>query len=369
MQSQSSLSIRVGIFFTLAIVALLGLSLQAGKGSLFSESYEIIAAFRESNGIDPGTKVTLRGVTVGKVKSLDWDPSEYRVRMILEIDKKYRIPKNATAKIQVSSLLGGNIINVSVEKGPEDIAAYLAQGDRIETKETPSIDEVLTTVSDLGRDTQNLIANLDRNQAETMRKINMVIDENRGYLQETSKSFASTGPKLDRLADRLNEITEQVMAGEGTVGRLYKDPALYDEMKGLSNKANDIADQIRSGQGTLGSLVYDDAVIKDSRKMLEDIQRAAKEIEAAFGENREGLRTLVASLSESGPKIEQAINNLNEVSRKINSGDGTIGKLVNDPSLYDDTKRAINQVGESFESGEEQGVFRSFLGLLFGALI
>jgi len=363
------MSIRVGIFFTIAIVILMGLSLQAGKNGLFRESYEVIAPFRESNGIDPGTKVTLRGVSVGTVKSLDWDPTTYRVRMVLDIDSKYQIPRNAIAKIQVSSLLGGNVINISVDRGPEEIAEYLGAGDSIETKETPSIDEVLTTVSELSEDTQNLIANLDKNQAETMKKINSVIDENRGYLADTSKSFAQAGPKIDLLAERLNEITEQVMAGEGTVGRLYKDPALYDEMRGLSDKANDIADQIKSGKGTIGSLVYDDIMIKDSRKMLEDMQRAAREIEAAVAENREGLRTLVASLSEAGPRIEEAIKNMNEVSRKINAGEGTIGKLVNDPSLYDDTKRAINQVGESFESGEEQGVFRSFLGLLFGALI
>jgi phospholipid/cholesterol/gamma-HCH transport system substrate-binding protein len=300
---------------------------------------------------------------------MDWDAANYRVRVVLEIDRRYRIPSNSVAKIQVSSLLGGNIVNISVERGPEELASYLEMGDSILTQETPSIDEVLATVSELSGDTQNLIRNLDANQAETMAKINAVIDENRDYIRQSSESLAQTGPKLELLAERLNEMTEQVMAGEGTLGRLYKDPGLYDEMKEVTATAREIADQIRSGEGTVGSLIYDDALIQESQKILEDIQRAAREIEAAVGENREGFRNLIAAVADSGPKIEQAINNFNEVSQKINSGEGTIGKLVNDPSLFDDTKRAINQVGDSFESGEEQGVFRSFLGLIFGALI
>jgi phospholipid/cholesterol/gamma-HCH transport system substrate-binding protein len=352
----------------LALIILLGLSLQVGKGGLFKSNYDVVAFFKESQGIDPGTKVTLRGVPIGSVRAMDWDPKEFKVRMVLQIEDRYRIPSNATAKIQVSSLLGGSVVNVSVEKGPEQ-TSFLKQGDRIDARDTPGIDEILTTVAELSGDTQSLIRNLDKNQAETMAKINAVVDENREYFRQTSESFAKTGPKLEVLSERLNEFTANVMAGEGTLGRLYKDPGLYDELKAVSNKASEIVDQVKSGEGTVGSLIYDDAVVKDMRKIMEDLQRAGREIELAVGENREGLRSLVNALSGAGPKIEQAINNMNEVSRKINAGEGTIGKLVNDPALYDDTKRAISQVGESFETGEEQGVFRSFLGLLFGALI
>jgi phospholipid/cholesterol/gamma-HCH transport system substrate-binding protein len=107
----------------------------------------------------------------------------------------------------------------------------------------------------------------------------------------------------------------------------------------------------------------------EAKAIMADLQRAARQIEEAVAENREGFANLVATLSETGPRIEEAIRNFNEVSRKINEGNGTIGKLVNDPALYEDAKKAFNQVGESFESSEEQGVFRSFFGILFGALI
>lgn len=368
MQSNTPLAIRVGIFFTIAVLLALGLSLQVGKGSFFKAQYEIVANFRQASGVEPGTKVTLRGVPIGRVKSMDWDASIYRVRTVLEIYERYEIPKNAVAKIQVSSLLGGNVINISVEQGPEDVA-YLRRGDVIATMDTPSIDEVLTTISKLSDETENLITNLNKNQEETLGKINSVIEENRGYINTTSESFARIGPKVEVLADRMNEMTEFMEAGQGTLGALYANQDIFDKLKAIVDSGSEVAEQVKSGQGSLGALIYKDDVANEAKVLMADLQKAAREVEAAVGENREGFRNLVSALSEASPKFEATFTELNEVSAKINKGEGTLGKLVNDPSLYEDAQRAVNQVGESFESGEEQGVFRSFLGLVFGALL
>lgn len=368
MQSNSPLAIRVGIFFTIAVLIALGLSLQVGKGSIFKTQYELIANFRQASGVEPGTRVTLRGVPIGKVKSMDWNASIYRVQTVLQIENKYKIPKNATAKIQVSSLLGGNVINISVEQGPEQLA-YLERGDAINTEETPSLDEVLATVSSLSTKTEKLITSLDANQAETLGKINAVIDENKGYIKTTSESFARVGPKVEVLADRMNEMTEFMKSGQGTIGALYANQDLFEKIKSFADTASDAAVKVKSGEGTLGALIYKDDVANEARTLMTDLQRAAQQVESAVGENREGFRSLIAALSDASPKFETTMNNFNEVSSKINRGDGTLGKLVNDPTLYNDAQRAVNQVGESFESGEEQGVFRSFLGLIFGALI
>lgn len=368
MHSDSAIAVRVGIFFTIAVIIALGLSLQVGKSRFFTNTYEVVAGFRQAGGVEPGTRVTLRGVPVGTVRSIDWDGKNFDVRVVLEINGRYQIPQNATAKIQVSSLLGGNLINIDAQPGP-DSTRFLAHGDRIQTVDTPSLDEVLTTVSQLSNETESLITSLNKNQQETVGKINSVIEENRAYLQTTSESFARLGPKLETLADRMNEMTASMASGEGTIGALYSDKTLYSDLRAMADTAKEVAAQIQSGEGTLGQLIYSDETITDMKKIMTDLQNAAREVEAAIGENREGLRNLVSALADSGPKIDNAISNFNDISGKINSGEGTLGRLVNDPSLYEDAQRAVNQVGESFESAEEQGVFRSFLGLVFGALI
>ena len=72
---------------------------------------------------------------------------------------------------------------------------------------------------------------------------------------------------------------------------------------------------------------------------------------------------------DGGPKIGEAAENFLEVSRKVNTGEGTIAKLVNDPELYDDLRRTVGQIRKTFEEGEEQSVLRTFLGVFFGSMI
>jgi len=370
MQPTSPLAVRVGIFFTIAVILALGLSLQAGKGFFGSKTYDIVGNFQQTFGVEPGTRVALRGVPIGTIKSLDWDAGLYKVRVVMSIEERYQIPRNAVAKIQISSLLGGNFINIQIPEGvgPAEMV-YLRMGDEIQTEETPSIDEVMQTLSDLSKDGQDLMGSLNENQQATFAKINAIVDENRDYFNETSASFARLGPQLEDLAGRLNVMTESMQEGEGTLGLLFANRELYDELVAFSDKANRIADQIASGQGDIGRLVFEEDLTTEARAIMGELQRAAREIEAAVAENREGLRDMVAAFANAGPEIQTAISNFNEISEKINSGEGTLGKLVNDPALFDDARRAVNQVGESFESAEEQGVFRSFFGLLFGALL
>lgn len=368
METTSRFAVRVGIFFTLALVIVLGLSLQIGKGGLINDQYEIVANFRQAIGVEPGTRVALRGVPIGTVKSLDWDPTNYRVRTVLTIQEKYLIPENATAVIQVSSLLGGNFVNITVEEGPE-ADEYLEVGDEIATAETPNINEAISNFTTLTQDAQELIANLDRNQAEALAKIQGLVDENREELRETSASFSRLGPRLEELAGRLNEMTSGVSEGRGTLGALYQDDQLYQDLKEFIDVANEVSEQVRSGEGTLGSLIYGEDLIAEAETVMGDLRRAAQEVEGAVSENREGMRNLVVALRDAAPRLEEAVGDLNEITTKINSGQGTLGRLVNDPTLYQDAQRTVNQVGESFESAEEQGVFRSVLGLVFGALI
>ena len=82
---------------------------------------------------------------------------------------------------------------------------------------------------------------------------------------------------------------------------------------------------------------------------------------------RDGLKKLIDSLQSVGPNIDKAFENLNQVSAKINEGEGTLGKIVNDAALYEDAQRAIRQIEATFETAEEQSVIRTFFSVLLGA--
>ncbi|MFH0792896.1 MAG: hypothetical protein V2A74_02560, partial [bacterium] len=86
-------------------------------------------------------------------------------------------------------------------------------------------------------------------------------------------------------------------------------------------------------------------------------------------DNRAKLTDILDSLSRAIPDFEEAAKSIREVADKVNTGEGTLGKLVNDPSLYNDTKQAVGQIQKTFEENEEQSVMRTFLGVVFGGFI
>jgi phospholipid/cholesterol/gamma-HCH transport system substrate-binding protein len=72
----------------------------------------------------------------------------------------------------------------------------------------------------------------------------------------------------------LNEITEQINAGEGSLGRLLDDGALYENISDTMARVNSIATKIDEGQGTLGKLVNEDDVYRDAKTTLHKVEKS-----------------------------------------------------------------------------------------------
>ena len=196
-----------------------------------------------------------------------------------------------------------------------------------------------------------------------------IIEENRDNIRRTTESFASAAPRIESLATNMDELLADIRDGKGTLGKLANDDTAYNNLTQVSADLKDILAKIKAGDGTVGKLVNSDEMHDQLKTAFSNLSDAADSLKQTLGENREDIRSFVEQLGGLGPKLKETMENARDISAKINQGEGTLGKLVNDPSLYNDVKRAVNQIGETFEGGEEQGVIRSFFGVLFGALI
>ncbi len=365
MNKTGSLAVQIGIFVVAGTLILIMFSLRTTSELRSSESYELVAYFDDTLGLTDQADVSLSGVSIGKVRSVDFDPERRAVKATLILRQDYPLPTDSTARIQQAALLGTSIVVIRYGAGSNMLSA----GNEIETEKVAGIDELMTSVSKMSTEARDLVSSFKDNQEGLFSRIERVIEENREDLRSTAESFAQTGPKLEKLADNLNEITENMKAGKGTIGRLYADETLYEDLKTFSTEAREIATDLREGEGTLNKLLYDDSLAQEAEDSFRKLGEAGDEVKAVLGDNREEIQDALVALKDAGPRIEEAVRDLQEITRKINDGEGTLGRLVNDPSLYEDTRRTVNQVGESFEAGEEQGVVRSFIGVLFGALI
>ncbi|MBB1520282.1 outer membrane lipid asymmetry maintenance protein MlaD [Aquipseudomonas guryensis] len=122
MQSRS-LEIGVGLFLLAGLLALLLLALRVSGLSAVSsgDTYKLYAHFDNIAGLTVRAKVTMAGVTIGKVTAIDLDHDSYTGRVTMEVEKRVdNLPVDSTASILTAGLLGEKYIGISVG-GEEDV--------------------------------------------------------------------------------------------------------------------------------------------------------------------------------------------------------------------------------------------------------
>lgn len=313
-----SQTIRVGLFFLLG-VALAWITFESlNGGSLFKQKgYTLVAGFANLKGLKAGDEVRMAGVKVGSVAltRLAGD----RVEALLAIRPEVQIPDDAVASVEQSSLLGSNYLGVTFGTPG---GTLLQDGDEIQTKATVDMSEVISQLGNLGSKLEQVIGEIGKSMGAG--------GEGGSLFQRVDALVTENGPKLTETIANLQDITARIKGGEGTFGKLVNDTRLHDELlAGVSEiklaaadartfmgDAKNIVADVKTGKGALGVLLYDEPT--------------------------------AASLKVS-------VNNLKEVSEKLNRGQGTLGKLISDDSLYLSVQSTMKKADRMIDGLGDQG--------------
>jgi phospholipid/cholesterol/gamma-HCH transport system substrate-binding protein len=141
MMKRKALDLWVGVFVAIGLGALLFLALKVGNLASFSaaETYQVSANFDNIGGLKKRAPVKSAGVVVGRVEKIDFDTESYEATVTLSIDKRYEFPKDTSAKILTSGLLGEQYVGLAA--GGD--TAKLANGDRIKIAQSAVVLENL----------------------------------------------------------------------------------------------------------------------------------------------------------------------------------------------------------------------------------
>jgi phospholipid/cholesterol/gamma-HCH transport system substrate-binding protein len=120
-----SIETLVGLFVLLGMGALVFLALKAANLASFGEhkGYTVSAKFDNIGGLKPRAPVRSAGVTVGRVKSISLDAKTYQGLVRMEIDNHVKFPKDSSAKILTSGLLGDQYIGIEAGADEKELAA------------------------------------------------------------------------------------------------------------------------------------------------------------------------------------------------------------------------------------------------------
>jgi phospholipid/cholesterol/gamma-HCH transport system substrate-binding protein len=138
---RSTVDLWVGVFVTAGLVALLTLALKVGNATSVSvsDSYSVSGLFENIGGLKPRAPVKSAGVVVGRVADVTFDDQKFSARVKIRIDKRYRFPKDTSASILTSGLLGEQYIGL--DAGAD--TTNLNEGDEIKITQSAVVLEKL----------------------------------------------------------------------------------------------------------------------------------------------------------------------------------------------------------------------------------
>jgi len=127
--NRSAIDLWVGVFVVAGIAALLFLALKVGNLATFSndQAYQVYAKFANIGGLKVRAPIKSAGVVVGRVADIRFDNESYEAIVTFNIDAQYKFPRDTSAKILTSGLLGEQY--VGLEAGGDGV--MLKEGDRL----------------------------------------------------------------------------------------------------------------------------------------------------------------------------------------------------------------------------------------------
>ena len=138
---RTTVDLWVGVFVTAGVIALFTLALKVGNATTVSASngYTVFAEFDNIGGLKVRAPVKSAGVVVGRVERIVLDQQKFMANVSIRIDNHYKFPKDSTAAILTSGLLGEQYIGL--EAGGD--TANLAPGERIKLTQSAVVLEKL----------------------------------------------------------------------------------------------------------------------------------------------------------------------------------------------------------------------------------
>lgn len=304
--------ILTGVFVLVAIgLILLGALWLSGSG-LGARDRELTASFQTVGALKPGNRVTLRGVSVGKVEQISLAADGRAVEVTLRLRSDVVLPERPVAILQPSSLFGEW----------EAVIAPFSEWDTVgaDTLELPPgriPGFTMAAFSEISESSREIAENL---QGLTER-FQVAFNENTARdLERAIQNFSRASDELVTMLERQREEFGSFTADLAEAGDAVRDAAAD-----LDSTISRLAAATEEGE-------------------LEAIFDNARDASLSLREVSTSLRGSVEDLDRGIARADSAVGQVQELLAAVNRGEGSIGMLAQDPVLYENTAAALAEL-------------------------
>src|SRR5437762_6419694 len=290
--------LRVGLLVLISIIILVLLILNAsGDINPFAKKLHLRARFSDANGLREGSEVRLAGVRGGKVARITRLPPSDRpnaprgeASLVISnsIDGRpasERIRTDSTAQQGSPSLLGNEML-INITPGTA-LGQPVSEGAILPSSSSNTVNDFATSGTDLAQ-------------------------------------------RLSKLSDEISVIVRNVKEGKGTVGRLFNDESLYNNLNATIRDTEDLMVQIRSGHGSAGKFVNDPALYDNANEIAKNLKQLSDDLRAGKGTAGKLLNDdeLYRRMNAVADRVNNSIDQLDMRVAVATAGVGTLVKLV-----------------------------------------
>lgn len=279
-----SKEVKTGLLAVVAIALLVfGYSFLKGN-NLLSNDRTYYAIYDNVEGLSPGSNVTINGLIVGKVLSINFADSKGDLLVTFNVQNDFQFSKSSKAQIYGGGLIGGKSLSIvpdyeqgEAAKSGDTLEGTIDEGifELVNERLTPlqakvesvinSTDSVLTGVSDV------LDQKTRKNLRETIEDINATASNFKEASQSLNALLADNDQKLSRTFTNLDEMSANFNKVSDSLSKVDVN-ALVTRMESVLADFESISSKIERGEGTLGQFINDD-------QMYNNLERATKQME------------------------------------------------------------------------------------------
>ncbi len=287
------------ILVAIAILAFAGYKL-GQAANLFSKRYELVAFMPSANGLRQGGSVTVAGQLVGTVKEIEFLPVDYdttrnlRIVALVDVAVREQIRGDSEARLRTMGLLGDKVLDIA--PGTPGFPV-LEPGDTIRIAASLDYDAVLA-------------------------KAGSAVDD------------------VVALTKDLRVITSRLAAGQGTMGQMLTNRAMYDQLTATIVRANSLFAGLQNPNGTFGRILNDPALYDNLTSTVAALDSTLRVVGSNEGSLGRLLRDTTLYTNLVG--IAQGADSLMTM---LASDQGFVGKLLHDQTLYDQLNKLASDLG------------------------
>lgn len=287
--------------------------------------YELYAIFDNAAGLDINAPVRMVGVNVGRVSAIDI--IDRKARVVLYIDEDRQIDRDATVSIRSQGILGDKFVGVD----PGDIGTFYGPGDTItRTRAGTDLDKLMDSLQTAGQDLSAILSSLRKviGTEDGERSMADILENTRTLTSNLSSMVADNRDRVDSIMASLDGLTAKL---DGIAGENKED------IREVIANIRQVTENIRD----------------DLPRLTEKLESAADSVTGVLSDNRESVKETVTQIKRDAELLEDTLESLRIVTKRIEDGEGTVGKLINEDETYVSLNETLGGINKALKKGEQ----------------